>query len=430
MGAAETGWRGERRSCHYGRMDPAEAFADLVGTASGRADPYPLYEELRAAGPTVTVGAPAGSGPAVTVVTGYAEADRILREPRMLVHDPRYLDSVWPGWEHNSSLTAIGYSILQTNPPGHERVRRLVSGVFTPRRLGAMRKQVDRLASDLADGMARAAKDGPVDFMAAFAYLLPVNVICELLGVPESDREWFRPIAHDIAATVEPMNLDFDVANASTDELTAYFDRLIAARRAAPREDLISALVAAHDADHEQLSGVELMANLVLLLVAGFETTTNLLGNGLRLLLERPDALAALRANPERASAYVEEMLRFDSPVQVTSRWTPVELDVGELHVGPAEEVFVLIGAANRDPRRFERPAVFEPARPGAGSLSFGAGAHFCVGQALARMEAQIAFPLLLDRFPDIAAAGEPQRKDRITLRGYATMPVTLDPIG
>ena len=175
-----------------------------------------------------------------------------------------------------------------------------------------------------------------------------------------------------------------------------------------------------------QLSATELMSNLVLLLVAGFETTTNLLGNGLWLLLQRPDELAALRAERCRTNAYVEEMLRFDSPVQVTSRWTPTELTVADLHVPAGSEVFALIAAGNRDPRRFDRPDVFDPDRANNTSLSFGAGAHFCLGQALARMEAQVAFPLLLERFPEIAPAGVPERKDRITLRGYASMPLRV----
>jgi cytochrome P450 len=403
-------------------MDAAEAFNTLLGTEAGRADPYPLYEALRVDGPTVAI------APLMIAVTGFAECDRVLREQRMLVHDAGYMDQMWPGWDTQSSLVAINHSILETNPPDHERVRRLISGVFTPRRLAAMREQVGRLAADLADEMATtaAAGDGTVDFMAAYAYLLPVNVICELLGIPDADRAWFRPIAHEIAATVEPINIDFEVANAAADSLTKYYEELIEARRAHARDDLISALVAVHDANPAQLSAVELMSNLVLLLVAGFETTTNLLGNGLWLLLQRPDELAVLRADPSRTNEYVEEMLRFDSPVQVTSRWTPTELTIGDLHVPAGGEVFALIAAGNRDPRRFDRPGVFDPTRVNNASLSFGAGAHFCLGQALARMEAQVAFPLLLDRFPDIEPAGVPERKDRITLRGYASMPLRV----
>ena len=399
-------------------MDAATAFGTLMATPEGRADPYPLYEAIRAEGPVVLVGG------GFVVATGYAECDRLLRDPRLRVHDTHWMDEAFPGWEAHPSMRGIGMSILETNAPDHERVRRLMSGVFTPRRLARLREAIVRLATDLAEAMADRGE--VVDFMAEFAYLLPVNVISEMLGIPEADRSWFREIGNILTVTVEPLEIDFEVTDAASLELNAYFDKLIAERRATPREDLISALVAVHDADPRQLTASELMSNLTLLLLAGFETTTNLLGNGLRTLLERPDALAALRAEPERTPAYVEEMLRFDSPVQATSRFTPDEYAIGDVVAPPGAEINILLGAANRDPRRFARPEVFDPERDGNVPLSFGAGAHFCLGAALARMEGQIAFPLLLSRFPVIEAAGDPVRKDRLTLRGYASQPVRL----
>src|SRR5215475_3226141 len=165
----------------------ADAFDMVLSTEAGRSDPYPLYEALRAGGPFVAI------RPGMIAATGYAECDRLLREPRLLVHDSAYMDAAWPGWEQQSSLGWLSHSILETNPPDHGRVRRLISGVFTPRRLARMRDHVGRLAADLLEGMERRSADGStVDFMAEFAYPLPVNVICELLGVPESDRAWFR----------------------------------------------------------------------------------------------------------------------------------------------------------------------------------------------------------------------------------------------
>lgn len=188
----------------------------------------------------------------------------------------------------------------------------------------------------------------------------------------------------------------------------------------------MAALLAAGAAD--RLTGPELLANLGLLLIAGFETTTNLLGNGLVALLDRPGQLARLRAEPARASGYVEEMLRFDAPVQLTSRYPAVPTELAGTPVPAGHTVLVLLGAANRDPARFPDPHSFDPDRPANQPLSFGAGPHFCLGAALARLEAQVAFPLLLRRFPDIAPAGAPLRCDRLAFRGYASLPVNVTP--
>jgi cytochrome P450 len=174
------------------------------------------------------------------------------------------------------------------------------------------------------------------------------------------------------------------------------------------------------------LDGDELLGNLVLLLVAGFETTTNLLGNGLTVLLRHPDAAARLREDADLAPHYVEELLRFDSPVQLTSRWSRQSTSIAGERIDPFSGILVLLGAGNRDPDRFAHPNVFDPSRDGGQPLSFGAGAHYCLGAALARLEAQVAFPLLLSRFPRLALAGEPVRRDRLTLRGYASLPVTV----
>lgn len=278
---------------------------------------------------------------------------------------------------------------------------------------------MDRLVDNMSGG-------GTMDFMAEFAYPLPVTVICELLGVPESDRPWFRPIAHDLTASLEPSVSDLTAADVASEQLIGYFTELVEAKRKAPGEDLTSVLVATHDSDPGTLSREELLSNLTVLLVAGFETTTNLFGNGLWALIHNPAALAGLRAAPDQVGAHVEEMLRYDSPVQLTSRMVvdPAEVCGQSLPIGA--QVFMMIGGANRDPRRFTDPGRYDPWRADNAPLSFGAGAHYCVGSALARMEAQVGFPKLLSRFADITPAGSPVRKDRLTLRGYAEMKVTL----
>ncbi|GAB3060302.1 cytochrome P450 [Micromonospora schwarzwaldensis] len=405
-------------------MDPADALALLMSPA-GRVDPYPTYERLRAHGPVVR------AGPVFFVVTGYAEADEILRDARFGVMDDGLRDQFMPGWRESPAALSISRSMLRTNPPDHSRMRRLAAGAFTPRRIAAMRGVVETQADALVDAMLAAGRGGaPVDFMAAFAYPLPVGVICALLGVPAADRPLFRRWATDLTGVLEPEITpdELAVADRGAAELRAYFTDLVEARRRVPADDLTTALVQAHDAGGERLSGDELLANLIVLLVAGFETTTNLLGNGLVALLGHPDAAAALRAHPEFAPGYVDELLRYDSPVQLTSRMSTAPSRHGGVDLPSESWVIVMLGAANRDPRRFPEPARFDPWRPQVHPLSFGAGPHYCLGAALARLEAQVAFPLLLRRLPELALAGRPERRVRLTLRGYATLPVTPGP--
>ncbi|MFI6128942.1 cytochrome P450 [Micromonospora sp. NPDC051141] len=401
-------------------VDPADALALLMSPA-GRVDPYPTYERLRAHGPVVQ------AGPVFYVVTGYAEADAILRDARFGVMDDALRDQFMPGWRESPAVLSISRSMLRTNPPDHSRMRRLAAGAFTPRRIAAMRGVVEAQADALVDAMLAAGRGGtPVDFMAAFAYPLPVGVICALLGVPAADRPLFRRWATDLTGVLEPEITpdELAVADRGAAELRAYFSDLVAARRRVPADDLTTALVQAHDADGERLSGDELLANLIVLLVAGFETTTNLLGNGLVALLGHPAAAAALREHPEFAPGFVDELLRYDSPVQLTSRMSTAPSRHGGVDLPPESWIIVMLGAANRDPGRFPEPARFDPWRPQVHPLSFGAGPHYCLGAALARLEAQVAFPLLLRRLPELALAGRPERRVRLTLRGFATLPV------
>ncbi|HWD82808.1 MAG TPA: cytochrome P450, partial [Kribbella sp.] len=234
-------------------------------------------------------------------------------------------------------------------------------------------------------------------------------VICELLGVPASDRHRFRPLASDLTAALELTDESDASADAAARELGAYFAHLIADP---PPGGLIAALVAAR----ERLSDEELLANLILLLVAGFETTTDLLGNGLAILLQQPEL-------PTDA-AFVEEVLRYDSPVQVTTRVARDGSTIAGTPIPAGSNLVLLLGAANRDPARFPDPDRFDPQRPGNKPLSFGAGAHICLGNSLARLEATIAFDRLR-RFT-IEPNGEPARRDRLVLRGYQTLPVKL----
>jgi len=401
-------------------MTAEEIFTALL-ESPGRDDPYPLYAELHKLGDVVPI------GPGLMMVAGYDAISSVLRDPAYRVQDAAWLDRVFPGWREHPSMSMD--SILNLNPPDHGRIRSLISRAFTPRRVAALQPPVERMTDELLDAMAIKGADGsPMEFMHDFAFLLPVRVICELIGIPDSDRENFRPVARDLAATIE-VNIDEQTlarADVAATWLKDYFTELAARRRAEPRDDLMTALVGLCDGEDAQLTDSELLDNLTLLLVAGFETTTNLLGNGLSILMSDPELPGALRDGSIPAVSFVEEVLRYDSPVQATSRRRRDEAEICGVQVGPKDEVVLMLGAGNRDGRRFPDPDAFRPQRAVGGPLSFGAGAHFCVGAALARLEGAVAFPRLLARFPQLAAAGTPERRNGFVLRGFDVLPVTV----
>jgi cytochrome P450 len=381
-------------------------------TPQGRRDPYPAYAAMHAYGPAV------GMGQQV-IVNSYEDANGVLRDPSMRVVDRDLVTRRFGEWfAERPAQRLLNDSVLNTNPPEHRAMRQLVAGAFTPRRVAALETAIAAQAAGLLDGLT-----GEVDLMEGFAAPLPVAVICELLGVPESDRAWFRPVAVDFAEAVEYTLTDESAARAdrAAAEIRDYFIGLVADRRRSPADDLTTELATTMP------SGPKLLGNLALLLLAGHETTMNLIGNGMAVLFGHPDRLVALGNDPSLAPAYVEEFLRFDSPVQMTTRIPSGTAVIAGIEVDRGTEVTVLLGAANRDPARFADPDRFDPDRADNAPLSFGAGAHFCLGAALARLEGRIAFPLLLQRFPLIAPAAQPTRRDRLVLRGFATLPVRLE---
>jgi cytochrome P450 len=398
----------------------AEIFAAII--ASRDSDPYQLYAKLHELGDAAAV------EPGVVLAFSHAAVSEVLRDPAYRVVDAARLDEIWPQWrEHPSILTP---SLLTSNSPEHERMRGLVAGTFTPRRVAQLQPAVEQIADGLVASMAKLGADGtPVDFMAEFAYQLPVTVICELLGVPEQDRAEYRPKARDLARGID-FTEDLTViatADAAAVWLHEYFEKLIAQRRAEPRGDLVSALVQAAG-EEGSLTTAELLGNLTVLLFAGFETTTHLLGKGLHIILTMPEIEASLRSQSLPVQAFVNEVLRYEPPVHMgTDRW---RAEAGELYgvsVPAGAQVIALLGAANRDPRKFAEPDRFNPARADGGNLvSFGAGPHYCLGAVLARLEASVAFPTLLERFPRLASAGEPVRGGGIALRGFDKLPITV----
>jgi cytochrome P450 len=387
------------------------AILSELTTMVGRDDPYPRYERLRSISPVVR----ADDG--ALVVTRYADCAAVVRDGRLGHMLPDMLAFLGlPDWADHPALRQLFTSILTMNPPDHTRLRRLVSSTFTARRVQALRPAIEAIVDDLLDRMA-----GEVDFIDAFAFPLPVNVIGELLGVPEPDRAQFQTLIRDWSQVLEIITPEvLAVADPAAATVRAYLAELVSLRRREPGPDLISALVAAEE-EGDRLTEDELLTMAALLFAAGFETTTNLLANGLVAVLGSPAQAGLVHRDPVTA---VEELLRFDTPVQLVSRvaYEPVEL--GGVTVDAGERVVAYLGAGNRDPERFADPDRLDLARGDCAPLSFGGGIHYCLGAPLARLEAQVAFPALLRRFPHIELYGTPERRDSLAIRGYTRLPV------
>ncbi|HLH68655.1 MAG TPA: cytochrome P450 [Candidatus Dormibacteraeota bacterium] len=376
-------------------------------------DPYPFYEQLRSAGPVVWA-----TSLGRWLVTGHAEVVEVLRDERFSADRRRwegFAPVIEPGREG-------GRSMLVADPPDHTRLRTLVQKAFTPRMVERLRPRIETLVEEALNA---AGERGGMDLVADLAYPLPVTVIAELLGVPVEDRAAFRRWSDALVGALDPVapaNRRGAVL-AARDALHAYLRQVIAERRADPRDDLISRLVEAEE-QGDRLSGPELLAMGVLLLVAGHETTVNLISNGVNALLNHPDQLARLHREPELIEPAVEELLRYDSPVQLTGRVALEALELGGQRVEPGQMVTLMLGAANRDPRVFADPGRLDLGRDPNPHLAFGRGIHFCLGAPLARLEGQIAIGALIRRFPGLRLAGVPERRPTVTLRGFVSLPL------
>lgn len=375
---------------------------------ANRPDPYPLLNQLRDAGPF-----PIMDG-AITVVGRHALCAAILRDPTYSSDRSR---SLLPR-RFERDETERGASFLSLDPPDHTRLRRLVSKAFTPRVIAALEPRIREIVAELFAGFA----DGDsVDVVSQLAYPLPVRVITELLGVPERDHDRFEGWSRWLVRGLDPVMAVTDPAELAEieraqREFQDYFTGLIGQRRARPGNDLLSRLVLIEE-QGDQLSEAELIATCTLLLVAGHETTANLIANGVLALLRHPDQFAALRADPELIGGTVEEVLRYDPPVQLTTRIVRRPTPVEDVVVPTDGVLLLLLGAANRDPAVFADPDRFDVTRDARQHLSFAAGAHFCLGAPLARLEGTVALGAFVDRVvaPEL---GDVAYRPHVNLRG------------
>jgi len=383
-------------------------------------DPYPTYRTLRTRDPIHW-----SSLSSAWVVSRYQDIDTILRDHRRFSND--FENRTRSRRRQGQLNPAVDKSMLFVDPPDHTRLRSLVSKAFTPKTIETMELRVRAIMSELLDQIPDPAS---FDLMQAIADPLPVIVIAELIGVPPKDRGQFKVWSDQRARTLEPTitTRERDIATEAGKALTAYFLGIINERRANPRDDLISALVAVEEGG-DKLTEDEMVVMLRLLLVAGNETTTNLIGNGLLALLRHPDQLQLLRRQPDLMASAIEELLRYDAPVQTDIRTALEDMELGGKLIRKGQGVLLLIGSANRDPEVYSEPDRLDLTRHETSHIAFGRGIHHCIGAPLARLEGRIAFEMLLERFEDIQLLTDrPKFKDHVVLRGLETLPTGARP--
>ena len=382
------------------------------------ADPYPLLRELQQTAPVHKLGFAD-----FWILTRFEDCRAALRDQRL--GNPEPGDDM-PVLLSGSSRDPDGpRSLLSLNPPDHTRIRSLVSRAFTPRRVERLRPSVQAMTEELLDPVAEA---GECDLVDALAFPLPANVISEMLGVPVEDRDWLRPLVSDLAATLEPNRTpeETERAAASGAKIREYLHALIDRRRAEPADDLLSAMIAASDGE-DRLTQQEIATTVSLIYGAGFETTMNLIGNIVHTLTRHPGQLARLRADRSLVPSAVDEVLRFEPPVQIDGRYVRADAEIGGQAIPRGHAVLTLLGAANRDPAAVDDPDRFDVGRREVPMLSFGSGIHYCLGAALARLEGQVVLQALLDRFGTWTPLEEnPPWKRRLTLRGLASLRVAF----
>ena len=409
-------------------VDPANLLLEVLLTPEGKQDPYARYNAIREDGPAFRLDMGAMSA---VVVSRYDDCQSILRDPRFGKNesfepwnDYGMTQEQW--LERFPEFDRRTRSMLMLNPPDHTRLRALVAKAFTPKTVEDLRPSIVRLTDEILDRF-----DGEHDVMAELALTLPMTVIGEMLGVPEPLRTELAPSVRRAVASLEfavPLDVVEDAAAAGR-EIAARFDSLIEERRGSPTDDLLSALIHVEE-QGDQLTHDELIATVILLFAAGFETTTNLIGNGLLALLEHPDQLQRVRDDRSLLKPCVDELLRWDSPVQIDGRAAFEDVEVHGHEVRAGQMVMTLLGAANRDPRKWDDPDVLDVSRQGVQPMSFAAGIHYCLGAPLARAEGQVVLDRMLDTFSSIEPAWDerPRYRNSIVLHGLESLPVRFTP--
>ena len=386
------------------------------------ADPYAAFARARVVAPVQW-----HDGLGLWLAFTHAESNAVLRDRR--------LGRIWadraPSERFESFNLIHRNAILEMEPPHHTRLRRLISTAFARGHVERLRPWVEELAGRLVDGLLEESGGSrPVDLLPGMAEQLPVAVIAELLGVPEADRPLLRPWSNAIVKMYEYERTREreDAAERAADEFVTYLRGLAAERRKNPGDDLVSHLVTVRDSDGDRLTEDELVTTCILLLNAGHEATVNVTGNGTLALLRHPDQLRRLREDRSLLPAAIEELMRFDSPLQLFERTATEHVEIGGITVAAGQKVAALLGAANRDPAVFDEPDTLDVGRAENPHISFGAGVHFCIGAPLARVELQATFGALLDRTSSIELGGEPVRRPEFVIRGLAQLPVLLHP--
>lgn len=394
-----------------------------------RRDPYPHYEALR-------TDQPFAAGLAGKLTVRHDIATEVLRSEAFGTASfggaPAPIRRILAGAASGAARSVIEPpSMLAVDPPDHSRYRKLVTRAFTAKAVKALRDRTEQVAVELLDDIEALGVTQPVDLVRHYASQLPVIVICEILGAPTSMRDKFLTWGDAAATSLDPgmSRQQFLAAQRGIDALLdwmrGHFDTL----RRNPGQDILSDLVNAADSDGERLTETELLATSLLVLAAGFETTVNLIGNGINLLQQNPDQHALLAEQPRLWPNAVDEMLRVDSPVQRTARRALRDTEVAGVPVRREELVIVLLGAANRDPLVFDDPARFDVTRANAGKhLAFSSGIHYCLGAALAKMEGEVALRALYRRYPELTVAGDPHRRPTSNLRGFDQLTAHLTP--
>ena len=402
--------------------DPQALLVQLLDP-SNRADPYPAYEQIRARGPLLLPEAH------LTVFSSFTECDDVLRHPSSASDRMKstLAQRAIANGEEQRPVGPPGFLFL--DPPDHTRLRKLVSKAFVPKVVKALEPDITAMVDEMLD---RIEEQGTSDVIADLAHPLPVAVICRLLGVPIEDEPEFSRASALLAQGLDPFitftgsRLDgFDERMAAAVWLRDYVHALIEQRRTEPRDDLISGLIAAEE-DGDQLTQDEIIATCNLLLIAGHETTVNLIANAILAMLRHPTQWTALATDPSRVSAVIEETMRYDPPVQLVGRNAGDDMTIGDTDIVKGDTIMLLLAAAQRDPASIDRPDEFDPDRETIRHLGFGKGPHFCLGAPLARLEASVALSAVTARFPNARLVGEPVYKPNVTLRGMASLAVAL----